>query len=205
MPESLLSPSNILLYGRLVADLQIVHEDDPQAEGRTEEQIHQPFVASRGGRNNFLQEQLKDPESGLARIYGFSFEGQYYDLAKPALFLVHGAGEVADRAVRRAWQCPVSAGPRRGRSNGRGRAGLLILRGHQGLVLRHRGLLDSSGCRDRTVRADPARRRDAAQQARGQLYRRERAGEWGERAGHGSERASQRSQCAPQGQPRRMG
>ncbi len=99
MPESLLSPSNILLYGRLVTDLQIVHEDDPEAGGKAEEEIHQPFVVGRGGRNNFLQEQLKDPESGLARIYGFSFEGQYYDLMKPALFLVHGEGEVADRVV----------------------------------------------------------------------------------------------------------
>ena len=93
MPESLLSPSNILLYGRLVTDLQIIH--DPEAE----DQIHRPFVTIRGGQNNFLQGQLEDPASRLARIYGFSFEGQYYDLAKPALFLVHGDGEVADRVV----------------------------------------------------------------------------------------------------------
>ena len=99
MTESLLSPSNILLYGRLLKDLQIVHQGDAKADGQTEEQVHQPFASSRGGKNNFLQEQLKDATSQLARIYGFSFEGQYYDLAKPALFLVHGPGEVADRAV----------------------------------------------------------------------------------------------------------
>jgi hypothetical protein len=46
----------------------------------------------------FLQDQLTadqvDPDRSprLARIYGFSFEGHYYDLAKPAIFLVHGPG-----------------------------------------------------------------------------------------------------------------
>jgi hypothetical protein len=99
MPESLLSPSNILLYGRTLADLQIIHEGDDKADGKNEKQIHTPFVSDRGGQNNFLQQQLNDPTSKLARIYGFSFEGQYYDLAKPALFLVHGDGEVADQVV----------------------------------------------------------------------------------------------------------
>ena len=28
----------------------------------------------------------------LARIYGFSYEGQYYDLARPAVYLVFGEG-----------------------------------------------------------------------------------------------------------------
>jgi hypothetical protein len=48
--------------------------------------------------NTFLQHQLTadaaDPEKSprLARIYGFSFEGHYYDLARPAIFLVHGPG-----------------------------------------------------------------------------------------------------------------
>jgi hypothetical protein len=32
----------------------------------------------------------------LARIYAFSYEGHYYDLAKPALFLVHGNGVPAE-------------------------------------------------------------------------------------------------------------
>ena len=46
--------------------------------------------------NNFLEDQLKRSKKGcecvLARIYGFSYEGHYYDLAKPAIFLVHGPG-----------------------------------------------------------------------------------------------------------------
>lgn len=30
--------------------------------------------------------------ASFARIYGFSFEGHYYDLPKPVIMLVHGAG-----------------------------------------------------------------------------------------------------------------
>src|SRR5205823_3491775 len=36
------------------------------------------------------------PAANFARIYGFSFEGQFYDLPKPAIFLVHGPGETVD-------------------------------------------------------------------------------------------------------------
>lgn len=44
------------------------------------------------GKNNFLAAQR---EGGIfARVYGFSFEGIYYDLPRPTLFLVHGPGEL---------------------------------------------------------------------------------------------------------------
>ncbi len=45
------------------------------------------------GDNNFLADQKLN--GMLARIYGFSYEGAYYDLPKPALFLVHGEGDPA--------------------------------------------------------------------------------------------------------------
>jgi hypothetical protein len=32
----------------------------------------------------------------LARIYAFSYEGHYYDLSRPAIFLVHGIGTAAE-------------------------------------------------------------------------------------------------------------
>lgn len=82
MPETLLSPSNILLYGRVVEDLQIVQP------------AHSPFItkARRGGPNQELTNQLADKDAKFARIYGFSYEGAYYDLPRPALFLVHGPG-----------------------------------------------------------------------------------------------------------------
>ena len=103
MVETLLSPSNVLLYGRVMEDITLVEEYDyppntpapptpePQPEPHAQAQPEEP---TRPGHNNFLQRQLDDPQQQprLARIYGFSFEGHYYDLAKPAIFLVHGGG-----------------------------------------------------------------------------------------------------------------
>lgn len=99
MPETLLSPSNLLLYGRLVEDIQIVHKDTDAQKRKDEEEIHRPFVAPRTGVNQLLEDQLSDPAAQFARIYAFSYEGHYYDLAKPALFLVHGDGQPAERVA----------------------------------------------------------------------------------------------------------
>jgi hypothetical protein len=106
MPETLLSLSNILLYGRVMVDLQYVgptpvkdpiddvHPPEPQQCTL----FPVPESPPRLGGNTFLQEQLDADrglaakEAKLARIYGFSYEGHYYDLAKPAIFLVHGPG-----------------------------------------------------------------------------------------------------------------
>lgn len=96
--ETLLSPSTILLFGRVVQDLQFapaVHQG-PGADGLNTNPPQGPNALEppppRQGRNNFLQRQLADPNATLARIYGFSYEGHFYDLAKPAIFLVHGQG-----------------------------------------------------------------------------------------------------------------
>jgi len=51
-----------------------------------------PGAANRSGQNRFLEEQLA--AGRFARIYGFSFEGSYYDLPRPVIFLVHGDGEL---------------------------------------------------------------------------------------------------------------
>ena len=51
-----------------------------------------PGAANRSGQNRFLEDQLA--AGRFARIYGFSFEGSYYDLPRPVLFLVHGDGEL---------------------------------------------------------------------------------------------------------------
>jgi hypothetical protein len=81
MPESLLSPSRVLLYGRIVQGLNIA-QAVPLPQGL--------------GVNRHLLAQLGAAGAGIARIYGFSYEGHYYDMAKPALFLVHGPGALAD-------------------------------------------------------------------------------------------------------------
>ena len=44
----------------------------------------------RSGSNRFLAEQFD--KARFARIYGFSYEGHYYDLPRPTVFLVHGKG-----------------------------------------------------------------------------------------------------------------
>ena len=84
MVETLLTPSSIMMYGRLVEDLQL----NPSSK------------STKGiSRNEFLWHQLKlkpaETEPKLARIYGFSYEGHYYDLSRPAIFVVHGDGEKA--------------------------------------------------------------------------------------------------------------
>jgi hypothetical protein len=122
MPETLLSPSNILLYGRVLADVLLQHPhvqpSPPSAsssgesgesaassdtsgnpDGGPEDVVPPPPDAPpKLGENTFLQKQLtvdaanEQKRARLARIYGFSYEGHYYDLARPAIFLVHGPG-----------------------------------------------------------------------------------------------------------------
>jgi hypothetical protein len=53
---------------------------------------HGPFAEDRTGEIGDVERQLKLGESCFARIYGFSYEGTYYELPRPALFLVHGEG-----------------------------------------------------------------------------------------------------------------
>lgn len=101
MAETLLSLSRVLLYGRLVTDLIIQYS--PQTRDRVPNSSdRQPPQL---GDNNLLDRQLAvgrgDPadieqQARFARIYGFSFEGHYYDLARPTLLLVHGSGTLAE-------------------------------------------------------------------------------------------------------------
>ena len=81
MQENLLSPTNITLFGR-VFPLSVDTAALPAALGA----------------NHFLRDQLahgvtdKKPDARFARIYAISYEGQFYNLSRPAIFLVHGNG-----------------------------------------------------------------------------------------------------------------
>ncbi len=75
MAESLLTPSSVLMFGRVLSDLKLSGSS----------------TASSGG-GGFLSSQIGASNAKLARIYGFSFDGQYIDLVPPAIFLVHGNG-----------------------------------------------------------------------------------------------------------------
>jgi hypothetical protein len=88
MAETLLSPSNILLYGRVVEDLRIFASTAKDPGGID----HTPFIISRAGGDRDLERRLTLDNPTIARIYSFSYEGAYYDLPRPALFLVHGPG-----------------------------------------------------------------------------------------------------------------
>lgn len=111
MAETLLSLSKVLLYGRVLGDLKIEYTLPVKVPVPDWSDREPPLL----GNNNFLHSQLSeglrhaaehpddppippDPvqKARFARIYGFSFEGHYYDLAKPAIFLVHGEGTLAE-------------------------------------------------------------------------------------------------------------
>lgn len=106
MPETLLSPSNVLLYGRVLQDLKykFVPLDKP---GPNQTASPPPRLCS----NNFLLNQLNKRDVYLARIYGFSYEGHYYDLPRPAIFLVHGPGDDPELPRPAAPRARVSRAP----------------------------------------------------------------------------------------------
>ena len=77
MAENLLNVSSVLLFGRVVTDVQIVAD---------------PNALPHSGANKFLPNQIGAANRHLARIYSFAFEGTYYELSRASLFLVHGDG-----------------------------------------------------------------------------------------------------------------
>lgn len=93
--DSLIGDSSVRLFGRLTWDI-ILREDE------TKRQI--PYKGSstftsnpqRLGRNNLLINQLSDKNAKLARIVCFSYEGQLFELARPAIFVVHGEGTLVE-------------------------------------------------------------------------------------------------------------
>lgn len=76
-----------------------------------DKQIFKEFKPRRGrGKNNFLKGQF-GPDAKLARIYGFSYEGTYFELPEPAIFLVHGDGESATGKLPDKTEVQVSRAP----------------------------------------------------------------------------------------------
>jgi hypothetical protein len=85
MAETLLTQSAIKMYGRVLKGVKL----EALAAGDFSDL----------GFNKFLKQQLladpdtKENPAKLARIYAFSFEGAFYNLPRPAIFLVHGPGK----------------------------------------------------------------------------------------------------------------
>jgi hypothetical protein len=80
--ETLLQVSSIFLFGREMEDLVLNRTGFSPP----------PERLPRGGSNLFIQKQLENADATLARIYAYSYEGGFYELAKPTIFLVHGRG-----------------------------------------------------------------------------------------------------------------
>jgi hypothetical protein len=76
MSDGLLSASVVRLFGRKIDGVTL-----------SAKELKKSLSANRQ-----LVAELKDPLA-LARIYAFSFEGQFYTLPKPMLYLVHGDGD----------------------------------------------------------------------------------------------------------------
>ena len=93
MSENLARASTILLFGRVVEDIQI---NTARGSGASAKRAAKSASLGQQGASHALADQVAAEGSCLARIYAFSYEGHYYDLARPALFLVHGPGVDAD-------------------------------------------------------------------------------------------------------------
>lgn len=78
--ETLLGVSSVYLFGRELEDIELVTR------------YNNDFGGPALGANNYLRAQLMAEDARLARIFAFAFEGAFFELAKPAIFLVHGAG-----------------------------------------------------------------------------------------------------------------
>jgi hypothetical protein len=68
--------------------------------------------AARHGKNKQLGDQLAE-DAQFARIYGFSYEGTYYELPDPTLFLVQGEGESATDSLPPEQAARAPFGPSR--------------------------------------------------------------------------------------------
>lgn len=99
MPETLRSPSSVLLFGREVLDLEVLGPKKLKDKIK-DRKVEQPFEGVQEGKDSEQKEQPGTDSPRFARIYGFSYEGAYYDLPTPTLFLVHGDGVEASKAIK---------------------------------------------------------------------------------------------------------
>ena len=77
--SGLLEHSRILIYGRVVAGITV--DATTAGDGKSGNDQASNYL-------DILRSNVADKK--LATVFGFEFEGHYYDLPKPAIFLVHG-------------------------------------------------------------------------------------------------------------------
>lgn len=92
--DTILGESSVRLFGRLMWDIVLRKYKDRKTAYK--KSYPGSPVPPRLSNNDFLLEQLTDKKARLARISSFSYQNEIFDLAKPAIFLVHGAGTVVE-------------------------------------------------------------------------------------------------------------
>ncbi|QFT80001.1 hypothetical protein FIU89_05195 [Roseovarius sp. THAF27] len=85
MSESLLSFSEVLLFGRILDDL--VYKRSPSRSLGGNKHLDEQFALA--------DDKECEQSPAFAKIYGFAHEGTYFDLPEPVIFLVHGKGQSA--------------------------------------------------------------------------------------------------------------
>ena len=101
MGDRLVNFSTILLFGREMDDMVYSEAGSPNKVELDENKkpIEKTEKPEQADTTSFIDGQLAAANSRFARIFGFSFEGHYYDLARPQIFLVHGDGAPAEDAA----------------------------------------------------------------------------------------------------------
>lgn len=106
--ENLFTPSAIKLFGRefkgLSVNQPLQDEDPPLGEPRipgddvqnTLKYQQHPGRLERALRKVDPTASKRENYARFARIYAFAYEGQYYELPRPILFLVRGPGEAPE-------------------------------------------------------------------------------------------------------------
>ena len=98
--DSLAGDTSIRIFGRLMWDIVLREANTPDPKDSRnrvyDDSTGSGILPPRMSKNNFLLEQLKDPEARLARIMAFSYQNQMFDLARPAIFVVHGVGTLVE-------------------------------------------------------------------------------------------------------------
>lgn len=94
MPESLLSDSSLWLFGRVMTDIVLADAKSRQAiynppPPGPDDQSAPPI---RRSENAFLRAALGAEDAAIARIYAFSYNNGFFELGKPALFVINGPG-----------------------------------------------------------------------------------------------------------------
>ena len=86
--DTLMGQSRVLIYGREMKGIKISVKD----------------LSDGIGFNKLLRNQFGDKDTSedakprFAAVYGFEFEGHYYDLSAPTVLLVHGEGTTPEEA-----------------------------------------------------------------------------------------------------------